>query len=555
MADKADSVKRIVICLLWIGVILVSIKSILTDTGYDNGYQIAMSYRHIKGDSMFATMWEPHQTSTFVVDILMWLYQRIVPSFVGVNLFLQVCGTLLFGLLCVPVYRTLKPYCNDTTAQFICMFLVVYRAKQTPFVEFANMQVFFSVLVFLCLIKYFENCSTKRYLYLAAFFLCLEILSYPSCIIAYLFVVGLLYVYGGRKLGDIVRFSFCCGILGAIYLGIIVAKNGFNTVLQNILGMLSFDSHSAGKLNSGIWVNTKECVIYIGWLVTAALIGFFVFKIFRLISGRRVSYLVTFAIVIFISEVILILTCKSALFHKSIYILPILLISIGFVLINNLSENEKRVFVTGVCLAVASLIAVMLLTDLSIDTFLPYMVVGCMVSIMAISKLQKEGALFTVFIILTVLFHRGVVVNGYMNVAHCENVFQMENIIRNGPNLGIVADLGNVLMNRDAGPELEALTKDDDCVLVATYDWIIDPSIFLFINGKIANPSVIDTPVYNANLLDYYSRYPQKKPTVVALFCPYGYDGFLQDSWILNWTEDNYKLFYIGNYWKIYRQN
>ncbi len=553
MFDKTGNVKRMVMRLLWVGVVLVSIKSILTDTGYDNGYQIAMSYRHLNNDSLFATMWEPHLSSAFAVDILMWLYHWVVPSFAGVNLYIQICGTLLFGLLCVPVYRTLKPYCNEYTAQFICMFLIVYRAKQTPFVEFANMQIFFSVLVFLCLVKYFENSSQRGYLYTAAIFMCLEVLSYPSCIISYIFAAVLLYVYGGGKLKDVIRFSVCCAVFGAIYFGIIVLQNGFAAVLKNISGMVSFDSHSAGKLNSGIWVNTKEFVIYIGWIAAAALVGAIICKAVKLISDYQVSYLVVFAAVIAVSEAVLVFTCKNALFHKSIYILPLLLEGIGFMLAKQLSDGEKRVFVTGVCLAAASAISVMMLTDLSVDTFLPYMVIGCMVSIMAISKLQKEGAAFTVGILVTVLFHRGIVVNGYMNAAQCETVFQMQNIIRNGPNVGIVADNDNVYFNRDAGPELANYTDDDDCVLVVTYDWIIDPAIFLFANGEIANPSVIDTPVYNEVMLDYYDRYPQKKPTVVAVLSPYGFDGLSKDSWIRKWTEDNYELETVGNYWKIYR--
>ena len=54
--------------LLWVAVILASIKSIFTDTGFDNAYTVAMSYRHLKGDGMFEQMWEPHQTSIFFTD-------------------------------------------------------------------------------------------------------------------------------------------------------------------------------------------------------------------------------------------------------------------------------------------------------------------------------------------------------------------------------------------------------------------------------------------------------------------------------------------------------
>lgn len=81
--------------LLWLGAVLVSIKSIFTDFGVDNGYAVATSYRHISGDRMFLEMWEPHQTSAFLVDILMLVYRVFVPSFTGVAIYLQITGVLL----------------------------------------------------------------------------------------------------------------------------------------------------------------------------------------------------------------------------------------------------------------------------------------------------------------------------------------------------------------------------------------------------------------------------------------------------------------------------
>ena len=50
---KADKL----IVLLWVAVVLASIKSIFTDTGFDNAYTVAMSYRHLNGDGMFQQMW------------------------------------------------------------------------------------------------------------------------------------------------------------------------------------------------------------------------------------------------------------------------------------------------------------------------------------------------------------------------------------------------------------------------------------------------------------------------------------------------------------------
>ena len=143
--------------LLWIGAALVNLKAIFADFGPDQTYAIATSYRHLSGDGLFAQMWEPHQTSIFFTDICMWMYHLIVPSYTGVMLYLQVCGTLFFGILCIPIYRLLKPLAGKQIASLACIFFFMFRAKQTPFPDFANLQIGFSVCVLYFLISFLQN--------------------------------------------------------------------------------------------------------------------------------------------------------------------------------------------------------------------------------------------------------------------------------------------------------------------------------------------------------------------------------------------------------------
>ena len=116
LKEKADKL----IVLLWVAVVLASIKSIFTDTGFDNAYTVAMSYRHLNGDGMFQQMWEPHQTSIFFTDICMWLYHLVMPSYTGVMVYLQICGTLFFGVLCIFLYRLLKDITGKQIAHLAC---------------------------------------------------------------------------------------------------------------------------------------------------------------------------------------------------------------------------------------------------------------------------------------------------------------------------------------------------------------------------------------------------------------------------------------------------
>ena len=72
-------------------------------------------------------------------------------------------------------------------------------------------------------------------------------------------------------------------------------------------------------------------------------------------------------------------------------------------------------------------------------------------------------------------------------------------------------------------------------------------------SGEIANPTVIDTPIYNASILTYYERNPEKTPTVVALYSPYGSGVYEEDSWLMEWINENYEPSGSGLYWIFYR--
>ena len=142
-----------VVNVIFVFCILAAIKSIFTDTGYDNSYAVSMSFRHLNGDDMFHYMWEPHQTSIFVTDILMWLYHLFVPSFTGVMLFLQIVGTLAMGGISILLYKIFSNVISKNAAKLACMFFFIFRVKQSPFLDYANLMICFSTLAFVFLIR------------------------------------------------------------------------------------------------------------------------------------------------------------------------------------------------------------------------------------------------------------------------------------------------------------------------------------------------------------------------------------------------------------------
>lgn len=538
----------VIIKALWVFTMIMSIKTIFTDTGFDNTYTVSMSYRHLKGDAMFAEMWEPHQTSIFLTDILLWIYRLVVPSFAGVMIYLQICGTILFAGLSCLLYKLLLPYCNQTVASLGGMFFFVFRAKQTPFPDFANMQIGFSVLLFWALIRFFENQGRKRYLLLAGVFLCLEILSYPSCLIAYFPVVYLLWRYAEDRIRSILLLTGTCAGIGIAYVAYFMIRIGAATFVSNLLSIYKGDSHSDDYISATAYWGPflYSCL----WLLLTLLLAYGITKLLR-----RPGWLFSlWGILLLCSEAILLIgegitgldwTC-------SIYILPFFLLILGILVLRRLPGEEAVLVHTGALLSVSSIAATALLTDLGMITIVAYGVLMVPVSFVVLKHYKRECLVFMICLCALTIGHRSFVVWGYGNKYQVHNVLQVNNIIRNGPSVGVVCDHMNSYMTSRNAKDFSQYIMPEDEVLLVT-EQLLDSCQFLLHGANISNPSTIDTPIYNEQLLVYFERYPHKYPTVVAMECWYGVSMVSPDSWIYQWVEEHYEPVGEGGYWKFYR--
>lgn len=238
---RKKDICRNVTLFLFVAVILANIKCIFTNFDIDSEYAMAMSYRMLRGDHMFTQMWEPHQTSAFLCTFLLGIFTGITGSTMGSAMFLHICGVVIHLLLGFALYAFFKRRINVRLAQLMVIFFLAVRPKNIVMPEFSNMQIWFSVLLFLCLLLYFET-ERRHWLILAGVSLCLEIISYPSCLIVYLFVLVLLGIYGKKSWKDILLFSGVCAVSGTAYVGYFVSRMGLKTFLQNIGYIVAADS-------------------------------------------------------------------------------------------------------------------------------------------------------------------------------------------------------------------------------------------------------------------------------------------------------------------------
>jgi len=553
MINFLEKHRKKCISLLWAAVILASIKSIFTDTGFDNAYTVAMSFRHLKGDGMFEQMWEPHQTSIFFTDLFMGIYHFFVPSYTGVMIYLQIVGTVFFAVIAILLYKFLKEIAGSEIAQLAAAFFIMFRAKQTPFPDFANLQIGFSALLFLCLVSFVREQQKKRYLCLAAVFLCLQILSYPSCLLAYFPAVLILFWKTKERWKNIGLFTGICVLFGGSYVGYFVCKIGLERFWENLMNIFYSDSHS-GEAYVSLWNYFYGVITAVSWVVLCAVFTWLLLLLVRKLLRKSVEFFPVYGIILFLSEfAFLFLQKRTGLdWTCSFYIIPALLMVLSCFSYRDMEEWEKTIWLTGNLFAVFSFLSTWLLTDLGLITMAAYMVLGGVVSLVALRHRKRQIWVFLLSVCALVTMHRGLVVWGYANKGNVWMVQDVETIIRSGPSLGIVCDyMTYYQITYDAEDHDQFVTQEDSLLLVG--NWLIDSMEFLLTDADISNYSTIDTPVYNEKLLDYLELYPEKKPTVVAVSCSYGTMQVPDNSWIMQWVNENYEVVGDGRYWRYYR--
>ena len=432
---------NLIIKLLWIAAVLVSIKTVFTDFGADNAYTMAMSFRHLSGDAMFLEMWEPHQTSIFFTDILMWIYGLIVPSFAGAAIYLQICGTLFFALIAVFLFKEIKALSGSTAAHLATIFFLIFRAKQSVFPEYANLQIGFSVLMLLVMTGFLQDQKKYGRLVLSALFLCLAVLTYPSCVITLVAAIVILCLYSERKLRNSLIFTGTAACAGVLYVAYFALRIGPSRFIDCIKGILSSDIHGNEAFVSR-FDYFRGFLVALAWVAVSVILTAAVWAVARFIFKKSLNKFGVFGGIFFCGNaVMLLLQNKTGLdWTCCFYIIPLVLIVLALADMKNATKEQRRFFVSAGLVSVSSCIAAAMLSNLGIITFVPFLVLAGAASFAVIANIDRAAFAGAALIVATVLFSRGLVVWGYANKGGVHMVYEIERYVKSGPTFGILTD-------------------------------------------------------------------------------------------------------------------
>lgn len=556
------------VILLILGAVLVNIKKIFTDFIIDSEYAVALCYRLAQGDEMFTQMWEPHQTSAFLGAFFVKIFMLFTGSTTGVVIYLHVIGLAIKSGVTFLLYKTLNNHISKDALFFMCLLFFTMNPKEFLLPEFSNMQIWFEVMLFCCLVVYFRNQSKKRWLLLAAAALCLQIVSYPSCLVVYIGIMFLLWLYSENRGKDMLLFSTVCFAGGCAYILYFAVKIGGFQLLECIRHIVTGDaSHNitpaakAAVYGRDIGFAVLFLLAFMAAAVFLTCLCAAVCRFWGRITwkiDRKKWCIVIFFGILCIYDFINALKASTSYNHLIIYIPAVLLAVFAQKLC---SDAEKRIVNTGLILGITGFAASLLLTNLSFIVTLNYFIFAAIVSFIPIQKLCgkafpkahiciRYGVLLIYFF---VTLFRNTFVTRPINF-YADSILNVGGIVKNGPAAGIVSDYMGTYIINCSYEEWKNFVRPGDRILLVGQSRVSTIG-YLYGDTEISAASTISTPTYDESLLDYWEKNPEKYPNVVIVDCWYGSLNVPQDSWIMQWLENDFcpSSYADGQYWRYYR--
>lgn len=559
---------------LVLGSLLINIKNIFTSCQVDAEYQVAMAYRILQGDRMFSGMWEAHQTSAFFLAFFEWIFLKITGSTTGIMVYANAVGIFCKTAVAFCVYGALKRASDKKAAFAALLFALNAYPKDIVLPDFANLQIWFGLLLMCCMILYFEQ-QKKIWLILGAVCLCLEVLSYPSCAIVWIACVVLIWMYSSQKVRDICIFTGVCGVGGISYLVYFMRGNP-GQFLEDIYYIWSGDESHAVGLGERLDVFGQELLLLVSdmkYILIVAACAVLAAWICRMIvkskgviwTGRKLFYtgfcwFLAFYILGYLAH----LPAEEAGTKYHFFLLYLFVEAAAWAGRRYLSAAEKRVFMVGQLVGIGGFVATLLLSDMGMFSAFSYLIPGICVCMLPIGRLCEEEAagqtgwkycIPAVLLCAVFIFRNFIYLNGWMTVPvnfREDSIFGVTWTANYGPLKGIINGDGAYVADVTY-LEWQDMIRDGDRVLVLSYP-TLTAATYLNRDVEICVDSTISTPTYSERLLTYWEENPDKYPNVVVVKCFDNSPMIGEHSRVTEWLEEEFlaKRVVDGTYWRYY---
>lgn len=576
-----DRKKRWIIAILLLGSAGAALKCIFVSLQMDEEYAVSMSYRLLLGDKLFAQIWDPHQTSAFLIEFLIWIYQKIFHTTTYVVIWIRTAGVLIQLAISCYLCRALRHVLSEEHSFYLAVVYFNLLPKSYVMPEFSNMMVWGLTLLLICLSRMAvlqgrlgqekkEGWNWKMTLTAleAGGWLCFVTLSYPSCILLFPFVVWYLWKYDsyrGRTIGIV---TVVCLAAGGGYIAYLLSYMTLPEFWENIKSLVaSCGSHSVGIQKKAAVYGRDIMLLLIfsaGYLAVAALLGYWLNRGKKRTGeeeGKNSEKRLTFMFLLLIAAFVLQFIHWILMLWKYEYSYPfavyVFIFGFAFYLTGKLREKYRELVKLWLWGNVVMYAAILLLTNLTLFTSLKYLMPGVIMgaAVLLVYAKETEPAVFQKYAgkLLVIWCLVAIFVKGWAytdNDGLMKNITCVGNILSGGPGKGIITEYMQGYMQECTQEEFKTYIRPGDNLMVLDSNTLC----YLYQDVHIASSTTICTPTFDENLLDYWERNPGKYPDVIAVRCWYGELKWDADSWIMHWIEEDFGAAQVidGKYYRYY---
>ena len=555
LCERIFRIFLIVLCTM------TALKLLFAGYDIDEQYAVSMAYRMLKGDLLLTDMWEPHQTSGFLCALLMLPYLALFHTTTGIFLYLRLWGLLLHGLTALFLYRTLsRRFTSDYAFLLACIaFFTLPKLMFLP--EFSNLQTDFLLWAVLCLLRYYDPALSRRerpslgYLYAAGVFMALEVLSYPSTILAFLAAFVCMLRYRGRRghsaAAELPGLLLPCLLGAAAFLAALFSYIPLSE-LGSLIAIVSSDGSHSAPLIQRLLQHARSLgqlslyfLLYV--LVTTGLL-----LICHLKSKKPFSAAAWCSLLLsctLLGQVCIWLFAGQYPNYPmaEYFFLPVLLFYA--MLRHKVSPSPTLGFF--VLTPLAAFLGILLFSNHPLLVSLPFLT-PCVVGILSLPELQayqqrpaEAGApeygkkstvrlpgmpqALLVLWVCVLLFGRCYMLRTTGGTHY--TVLEELSLMRHGPAAGLIADTPSVIRYRDNYQLITGSLPDGAKVFYMG----ADTDIYLMKDMEFCTPSTICSPTFDDKILLYFQQHPEKEPEYVV--CDAGL--LYTDPWVSAYIQEN----------------
>lgn len=509
--------------LLFAASLAATFKILFFGFDIDEQYAVSMAYRMVRGDRMFLEMWEPHQTSAFFSAAFLWIFVHITGGLSYSVLFLRFIGCLTQLLISIFLYHTFRKISTPNTAFIVAIFYYNTIPKNSAVPDFSNMLLWFSTLMFLCLLHFSytetaDNHITIFWLILSGILTSALILSYPTCLLVVIPVAtGIYFVSQQHILRNIACYLSTCFACGAVWLCYFLSHMSFSDFCSGVSAMFSDGSHSDTFCDK-IMNNLSYFRDLLPYVILAFFAAWILQNIVKFLLKKKYNYELFLIFAFAIEQLWVWYRMQKRLNFPGILSFFLLFLAFRYHRLYKENTSDKKalhisLYFFGCITSLFLLFASFLASNTQLYEAIGYVTIGILVFFYYYFEKAQIDHLFLKKIVIYSIIGIAILHKGFY-IAHLyghDTVFVTRQKAESGPMAGIYGRYSDGYEYNLRNEILHAYIPDESKVLLVSNKTIA----YLQGNYDVCNYSTISTPTIDTQLFTYWNLFSNKIPEYI----------------------------------------